>query len=319
MSLYLVTGGAGFIGSNLVGALTRLGERVRVLDDFSTGRRENLEGLSGFELIEGTITDPEMCRSACEGADYVLHQAALPSVPRSVKDPVQSDFVNTFGTLNMLVAARNTGVKRFVLAASSSAYGNTPTLPKHEEMPTCPLSPYAVSKVAAENYCQVFFKCYSLETVCLRYFNIYGPNQDPNSQYGAVIPVFCKHLLGGTRPPVHGDGMQTRDFTYIDDAVEANLNACHAPPVCAGQVLNIGAGGRTSVIAIFEKLRELLGRPDIEPDFTAPREGDVRDSFASIEKAGRFIGYEPKFNIDEGLARAINYYRAVCSKKPVSA
>lgn len=319
MSLYLVTGGAGFIGSNLVRALTDLGERVRVLDDFSTGRRENLEGLQGFDLIEGTITDPEMCRIACDGADYVLHQAALPSVPRSVKDPIQSDFVNTFGTLNMLVAARNAGVKRFVLAASSSAYGNTPTLPKHEEMMPNPMSPYAVSKLAAENYCRAFYSCYGLETVSLRYFNIYGPNQDPNSQYGAVIPVFCRYILEGAQPPVHGDGTQTRDFTYIDDCVQANLKACMAPPDCAGHFLNIGAGGRTSIISIFEKLRILLGRPDIEPRFTPPREGDVKDSYASIEKAAHLIGYEPKYNIEAGLSKAIKYYKAVCAKKPVSA
>jgi len=314
MAHYLVTGGAGFIGSNIVEELLRLGEKVRVLDDFSTGRRENLAGLSGFELVEGSITDEATCRSACDGIDFVLHQAALPSVPRSVKDPVASNKVNVDGTVNLLWAAKNADVQRFVFAASSSAYGDTPTLPKHEGMTPNPLSPYAVSKLAGENYCRAFYTCYGLETVVLRYFNIYGPRQDPESQYGAVIPIFCRDIIKGNSPPIFGDGEQTRDFTFVLDAVQANLKACTAPPECAGRTMNIGAGAQTSIISLFNKLRSLLNRTEIEPVFEAPREGDVRDSFATIELARDLIGYEPRNNIDSGLELAIEYYIEACSE-----
>ncbi|MEP0814143.1 MAG: SDR family oxidoreductase [bacterium] len=313
MAHYLVTGGAGFIGSNIVHELARRGERVRVLDDFSTGRRENLEGAEAdFELVEGSITDFETCRGACEGIDFVLHQAALPSVPRSIIDPVSSTHVNVGGTVNLLHAAVKAGVKRFVFAASSSAYGNTPTLPKHEEMPANPMSPYAVTKLTGEQFCKAFFYCYGLETVALRYFNIYGPRQDPYSQYGAVIPIFCRQIIRGQPAPIHGDGRQTRDFTFVADAVEANLLACSAPPTCAGEVINIGASGRTSVLELFEMLRDLLGRPDAQAEFLEPRAGDVRDSYASIDKAKRLIGYEPRYDIRRGLELAIDYYKRVC-------
>ena len=314
MALYLITGGAGFIGSNIAEELIKRGDNVRILDDFSTGRRVNLEKISTqIDLIEGTITDFETCRLACEGVDYVLHQAALSSVPRSVKDPVMSNEVNVGGIVNMLWAATRAKVKRFVYAASSSAYGDTPTLPKHEGMPSIPQSPYAVSKLAGEQYCNAFYKVYGLETVCLRYFNIYGPKQDPDSVYGAVIPIFCKKLIKGESPSIHGDGNQTRDFTFIADAVQANIKACHAPPSCAGSVMNIGAAGRISILDIFLKLRELLGADQVEPIFTKPRAGDVRDSFASVERANELIGYKPQFDVNSGLELAIGYYRRVCS------
>ncbi len=242
MSLYLVTGGAGFIGSNIVERLVRQGERVRVLDNLSTGKRENLVSwLDRLELIEGDIRDVETVHGAMAGVDYVLHQAALPSVPRSVADPLASHQVNATGTLNVLPAARDAGVKRLVYASSSSVYGDSPTLPKQEEMPTNPISPYAVSKLAGENYCRVFFRVYGLETVCLRYFNVFGPRQDPTSQYAAVIPRFITAMLDGRRPVIYGDGRQSRDFTYIENVVEANLLACQAKDV-AGEVLNIACG-----------------------------------------------------------------------------
>ena len=309
MTQYLVTGGAGFIGSNITEELLRRGERVRVLDDFSTGRRENLAGLNGYELVEGTITDTGTCRDACEGVEFVLHQAALPSVPRSLKDPARSNEVNVVGTVNMLWAAHNAGVRRFVFATSSSVYGDTPTLPKVETMPTNPLSPYAVSKLAGEHYCRVFHQCYGLETVCLRYFNVFGPRQDPNSYYGAVIPVFCKHILHGKRPPIHGDGRQTRDFTYVADAVQANLKACHAPSLCAGGVFNIAAGGSTSVIDLFNFLCSLLDCGKLEPEFVDSRPGDVRDSFADIDLARNMLGYHPEYDVSRGLEQAVSYYK----------
>ena len=312
MAKYLVTGGAGFIGSNIVEELVRRGESVRVLDDFSTGRRENLESINGSEFVEGSITDMNTCEAVCDGIDYVLHQAALPSVPRSLKDPVRSNIVNVTGTVNMLWAAHNAGVKRFIFATSSSVYGNTPILPKIETMTTIPLSPYAVSKLTGEHYCRVFYKCFGLETVSLRYFNVYGPRQDPNSQYGAVIPVFCKSLLAGEKPHIYGDGGQTRDFTYVADAVQANLNACTAPSACAGKVFNIAAGGRTSVIDLLHQIRALLSADDIEPIFSDVRQGDVRDSFADITLAKELIGYEPKYDTRRGLAEAIEYYKRVC-------
>ena len=243
MATYTVTGGAGFIGSNIVAELVRRGENVRVIDNFATGRRENIEPLaSSITLYEGSITDFGLCMDACRGADYVLHQAALPSVPRSVIDPIASNDANVSGTVNMLHASVKSGVNRFVYAASSSAYGNTPALPKHEDMPENPMSPYAASKLAGEHYAKAFFHCYGLETVSLRYFNIYGPAQDPWSQYGAVIPIFCRKLLAGESPEIHGDGLQTRDFTFVADAVNANLLSCEAGAGCAGQVMNVGAG-----------------------------------------------------------------------------
>lgn len=313
MAKYLVTGGAGFIGSNIVEELLKRGEDVRVLDDFSTGRRENLsEFEGGIELMEGSITDYSTCEKACESVTYVLHQAALPSVPRSIDDPVACDRINVGGTVNMLRAAQGAGAKRFVYASSSSVYGDTPELPKHEGMTPAPLSPYAASKLAGEYYCRVFFEVYGLETVSFRYFNIFGPRQDPNSEYGAVIPIFSRHLLRGESPPVHGGGGQTRDFTFVTDAVEANLNACTAPPACAGEVMNIGAGGRKSVLDLFYKLRELFGCEGIDPTTVPPRPGDVRDSYASIEKAGSLIGYSPKYDVETGLELAADYYRKVC-------
>ena len=308
MATYLVTGGAGFIGSNLVRALLARGESVRVLDDLSTGRASNLDDVRGqITFIEGSITDHAKCREAVAGVDYVLHQAALPSVPRSVQDPIASNAVNVDGTLNMLVAARDAGVKRFVYAGSSSAYGNTPTLPKVETMPPQPMSPYAIAKYTGELYCQAFYRLYGLETVVLRYFNIFGPYQDPGSPYSAVIPKFIGALLRGEAPVIHGDGTQSRDFTYIDNAVEANLLACTAPNA-AGEVMNCACGERTDLNMLAALLGEILGR-DIAPRHEAPRAGDVQHSLADMTKARGVLGYAPKVSLREGLKKTAEWYR----------
>ena len=305
---YLVTGGAGFIGSNLVEALLEDGGSVRVLDDFSTGRRENLDGLlGGIELVEGSITDPATCASACEGIEFVLHQAALASVPRSVGDPAASHEACATGTLNMLIAARDAGVSRFVYAGSSSAYGDTPTLPKVESMPASPRSPYAVAKLAGEHYCQAFSLIYGFETVVLRYFNIFGPRQDPSSQYSAVIPLFITKALMGEGPIIDGDGEQTRDFTYVDNAVRANLLACTADAAAvSGEVFNVGCGERISVNRLWEAIREVIG---VELNsITGPaREGDVRDSLASLNKIQGQMGYSVTVSLTEGLRRTVEW------------
>ena len=305
---YLVTGGAGFIGSNIVEVLVEEGASVRVLDNFSTGRRENLaEFLGAIELIEGSITNPATCASVCEGIDFVLHQAALPSVPRSVADPAASHEACATGTLNMLVAARDAGVKRFVYAGSSSAYGDTPTLPKVESMPTLPRSPYAVAKLMGEQYCRVFSLIFGLETVVLRYFNIFGPRQDPASQYSAVIPLFITKALTGESPTIDGDGEQTRDFTYVQNAVRANLLACTADAGdVSGEVFNLGCGERISVNRLWEAIREGTGAT-VEPVSGPAREGDVRDSLASLDKIQTRMGYESTVSLAEGLRRTVEW------------
>ena len=305
---YLVTGGAGFIGSNIVEVLVEEGASVRVLDNFSTGRRENLaEFLGAIELIEGSITNPATCASVCEGIDFVLHQAALSSVPRSVADPAASHEACATGTLNMLVAARDAGVKRFVYAGSSSAYGDTPTLPKVESMPTLPRSPYAVAKLMGEQYCRVFSLIFGLETVVLRYFNIFGPRQDPASQYSAVIPLFITKALTGESPTIDGDGEQTRDFTYVQNAVCANLLACTADAgYVSGEVFNLGCGERISVNRLWEAIQEATGAA-VEPVNGPAREGDVRDSLASLDKIQTRMGYESTVSLAEGLRRTVEW------------
>ncbi|MDF1551788.1 MAG: SDR family oxidoreductase [Deferrisomatales bacterium] len=308
MARYLITGVAGFIGSNLAEALLAAGESVRGLDDFSTGRRENLEGLDGLEFVEGDIRDLETCRAACGGVDFVLHQAALGSVPRSIADPITSNAANVTGTLNLLVAARDAGVRRLVFAASSSAYGDTPTLPKVETMPARPLSPYAITKYAGEEYCRTFTALYGFETVALRYFNVFGRRQDPHSTYAAVIPKFASALLKGQAPEIHGDGEQTRDFTHIANVVQANRKACQAPAEACGQVYNVACGERISLNRLYRRIAELLGS-DVEPHYGPPRPGDVRDSLADIEKARRLLGYVPTHTVEQGLAEAIQWYR----------
>jgi nucleoside-diphosphate-sugar epimerase len=305
---FVVTGGAGFIGSHLVEALLQRGDEVVVLDDFSTGRRENLEPFEGrFTMVEGSITDPAICREAIWGADFVLHQAAVGSVPRSLADPGRSHEVNATGTLNILWAARQAGVRRVVFAASSSAYGDTEELPKHEHMLPRPRSPYAVAKLAGEQYCRAFHASYGLETIALRYFNVFGPRQDPDSRYAAVVPLFITAALTGQRPTIFGDGEQTRDFTYIRNVVDANLKACTAGPEALGEVFNIGAGGRTSINRVWRIVQELTGA-DVEPVHKAPRAGDVRDSLASLERAADALGYSPAIDMKEGMRRTVDWY-----------
>jgi nucleoside-diphosphate-sugar epimerase len=307
---YLVTGGAGFIGSHLVEHLTRRGEEVVVLDDFSTGQRANVEPFLGaIELIEGTLLDPATCARAARGADYVLHQAAVPSVPRSVADPLGSHAACATGTVNMLIAARDANVKRFVYAASSSAYGNTAELPKHEDMLPRPLSPYAVAKYAGECYARAFHVTYGLPTVALRYFNIFGPRQDPNSQYAAAIAKFISSAMRGTTPTIYGDGSQTRDFTFVANAVSANLLACTAPDEANGDVFNVGCGDRVSVNELWRRVQRLVGC-NIEPVYAPRRAGDVRDSLASLEKIERVLGYKPVVDLDEGLRQTVSHFRA---------
>ncbi|MEX2016365.1 MAG: SDR family oxidoreductase, partial [Candidatus Hydrogenedentales bacterium] len=274
---FLVTGGAGFIGSHLIERLLAEKRDVTVLDDFSTGRRENIAPfLHGIRFIEGSISDPAICRKATEGVEFVLHQAALGSVPRSVVDPVTTNDVNANGTLNLLIAAKEAGVQRFVYAGSSSAYGDTKELPKHEGMPPRPRSPYAVAKLTGEQYCTAFFTTYGLETVTLRYFNVFGARQDPTSQYAAVIPLFITAALQNQRPTIYGDGEQTRDFTYISNVVDANLRACSASPAAAGGVFNVGAGAQTTLNELWRQIRKLTGAT-VDPIYAPVRAGDVRD------------------------------------------
>ncbi len=299
---FLVTGGAGFIGSHLVERLLAEGASVRVIDDFSTGKRENLAPfLDRIDLHEATIIDPDACATACADIDYVFHQAALSSVARSVENPTTSHHVCASGTLNMLVAAHAAGVRRLVYAGSSSAYGNTATLPKIETMSSIPLSPYAVAKLAGEHYVQVFPGLFGLETAVLRYFNVFGPRQDPASIYSAVIPLFITAALEGRAPTINGDGGQTRDFTYIDNVVQANLLAATAPPEgVSGEVFNVGCGGRISVTGLWNAIQEALG-VRIDPTFGPGRPGDVRDSLADLTKIHERLGYEAKVSLTEGL------------------
>lgn len=306
---YLVTGGAGFIGNHLVRHLLELGHAVRVLDNLSTGKRDNIaEVLDRITFVQGDLTDPEAVRRSVEGVDYVLHQAALPSVPRSVADPITSDFNNTRGTLELLVAARDAGVKRVVQACSSSAYGDTPTLPKVETMKRAPLSPYACSKAAGELYGCAFHATYGLEYVGLRYFNVFGPRQDPASQYAAVLPKFITAYMRDETPTVFGDGTQSRDFAYIDNVIDANLKACTAPRA-AGHVFNIACGERIDLLAVLDLLAEIFGKR-IEPSFAPARPGDVKHSLADITLARELLGYEPLVHFAEGLRRTVEWYRA---------
>ncbi|MGQ0560348.1 MAG: SDR family oxidoreductase [Gemmatimonadota bacterium] len=307
---YLVTGGAGFIGSHLVEHLVKRGDEVVVLDDFSTGRRANLDAFrADIELIEGTLLDPAVCARGARGADYVLHEAAVPSVPRSVADPLGSHQACATGTVNMLIAARDAKVRKFVYAASSSAYGDTAELPKHENMVARPLSPYAVAKYAGEGYCRAFHTSYGLKTVALRYFNIFGPRQDPSSQYAAAIAKFISCALTGTPPAIYGDGEQTRDFTFVANAVEANLLACVAPDEANGAVFNVGCGDRISVNQLWQKIQGMVGC-SLEAVRAPRRSGDVRDSLASLEKIARVLGYRPVVGLEDGLRRTIHYFRS---------
>jgi nucleoside-diphosphate-sugar epimerase len=314
MSNYLVTGGAGFIGSHLSEELVRRGHRVRVADSLITGKRSNLDHIPGIEFVEGDLADLSFAKKVAEGCEYVLHQAAIPSVPRSVKDPITSNRANVDATLNMLVAARDAGAKRLVFAASSSAYGDTPTLPKHEGMPTNPLSPYALQKVVGEQYLQMFTRLYGLETVSIRYFNVFGPRQDPSSPYSGVISVFATALLENRPPEIYGDGEQTRDFTYVANVVDGVLRACDAPQA-SGEIINVATGGRISLNKLFYAMRDLVGGT-LEPTYTDPRKGDVRDSQADIRKAEAILGYEPVVSFADGLARTIAWYRAAGAATP---
>ena len=305
---YLVTGGAGFIGSNTVDELVQRGHSVVVLDDLSAGKDDNLAEIRGkITLIKGSITDIETVRKAMHEAEYVLHLGARTSVPRSVKDPLETNRINIEGTLNVLVAAKEMKVKRVVFAASSSAYGETPTLPKVETMQPEPISPYGVSKYVGELYGAAFLKCYGLETVSLRYFNIFGPRQDPSSPYSGVLAKFCTAFLEDTRPVVFGDGEQTRDFTFVDNAVHANLLACEALDV-AGKVFNVGCGDRISLNQVLAALQKITGKP-LEAKYDPPREGDIRDSQADISEARKLLGYEPQVGFEQGLQITFDWYR----------
>jgi len=310
MALYLITGIGGFIGSSLARELLQRGEQVRGVDNFSTGRRENLTQILGrIDFREADLLDLDAMKSACTSVDYVLHQAAIPSVPKSVLDPLGSNRANVDGTLNLLVAARDAKVKRVVYAASSSAYGDTPTLPKHEAMTPDPISPYAVAKLASERYMISFYRCYGLETVALRYFNIFGPRQDPSSTYSGVLARFITMMLGGKQPTIFGDGEQSRDFTYIDNAVEANLLACKAPAAqSAGKVFNIATGRRITLNETFKLLQNLTSYSG-SPIYGDERGGDIKHSLADISSAEKNIGYKPKVNFEDGLKRTVDWYR----------
>jgi len=308
----LVTGGAGFIGSHLVRGLLKRGDHVRVLDDLSTGKRENLAEIAGeVEMLEGDVRDPETCSAACAGMDAVSHQAALGSVPRSVEDPATTHEVNVNGTLNVLLAARERGVKRFVFASSSSVYGDAPERVKVEELPARPLSPYAVSKLAGEAYTVVFNRVYGLETVALRYFNVFGPRQDPESMYAAVVPRFATRLLGGERPVIFGDGEQSRHFTYVDNVVLANLLALECPPRAWGRAYNVACGRAISLNELFSVMQRAVGGKAIEirPVHEPPRQGDVRDSLASVDAAKQALGYAPAVDVATGIRWTVEWYR----------
>ena len=308
MASYLVTGGAGFIGSHLAEELLRRGHTVRVVDSLITGKRQNLEVLKGVEFLEGDLADQDVAERAVKGMEYVLHQAAIPSVPRSVKDPITSNRANIDASLNTLVAARDGGVKRLVYAGSSSAYGDTPTLPKREDMPTAPLSPYALQKLVAEQYGQMFTKLYGFETVTIRYFNVFGPRQDPGSPYSGVISLFATSLLEGRQPVIYGDGEQTRDFTYIANVVDGVLRAVEAPQA-AGEVINVATGGRISLNELLRTMQAIVGS-SVKPIYKDGRAGDVRDSQADISKARELLGYVPKVSLEEGLTHTLAWARA---------
>jgi nucleoside-diphosphate-sugar epimerase len=308
MSNFVVTGGAGFIGSNIVEELLKQGHRVKVIDNLSTGYEKNLDSMKEkVEFVQGDITDLELLKKEFAGFDYVLHQAALCSVPRSVNDPIKSNVSNTDGTLNVLVAARDSGIKRVVYASSSSVYGEAAAEYKVETLPISPLSPYALTKYAAERYTQLFYKIYGLETVCLRYFNVFGPKQDPNSEYSAVIPLFINLMLKGESPVILGDGEQSRDFTYVANNVQANILAA-TMKTGAGEVMNIACGASTTLNELVRLINVELGT-DIKPIYKESRTGDIKHSKANIDKAKELIGYEPKINFEDGLKETIKWYK----------
>jgi len=306
----LVTGVAGFIGRSLAAALLNAGETVRGVDNFITGLRSNLEGLEQMEFVEGDLTDPAFCAGVCQGVEIIFHEAALASVPRSVEDPVGTNLHCVDATLNLLVAAREAGVRRIVYAGSSSAYGDTPTLSKREDMLPDPISPYAVAKLAGENYMRSFSRVYGMETVTLRYFNVFGPYQDPSSHYSGVLAVFCRKMIRGEQPTIYGDGEQSRDFTYIDNVVQANFLAASAPAdKVSGTVMNAATGSRITLNDTFALLCELTGYSG-QPAYEPPRSGDIRDSLADIGLAASLIGYKPQVDFKEGLRRTVAWYRA---------
>ena len=310
---FLVTGGAGFIGSHIVEALAKRGKKVRILDNFSTGKMENIEDFfkkynnrNSLEVIKGDLRDKNTVDNAVKDVDYIFHLGALTSVSRSVEDTITTSEVNIIGTLNILNAAKSSGVKRVIYASSSSAYGDSPKLPKKEEMETNPLSPYAVSKLACEDYCKVFKHLYGLETVILRYFNVFGPRQDPDSQYAAVIPKFIKMVLNNNKPTIYGDGEQTRDFTYIDNVVDANLQALKKNGIL-GEVFNIACGEKITINRLVKEIGDILNR-DVNPIYSEPRKGDVRDSIADISKAKNLLGYKPKIGFRKGLENTVRFF-----------
>ncbi len=309
---YLVTGGAGFIGSNLAEALLQRGDDVVVLDNFSTGLRHNLNSFwqfgDQFQLVEGDLRDLDTCREACKGVDYVLHQGALGSVPRSIAHPLTTNENNVTGTLNIFIAARDEGVKRVVFASSSSVYGNSKQLPKVETMIPAPISPYAASKNICEMYGRIFYELYGIEIIALRYFNVFGRRQDPNSAYAAVIPLFVKALMHGERPKIFGDGLQSRDFSYVDNVIEANILASRAPGEACGKVFNIACGQRTTLIDLYHKICDLLDI-HVEPEYAPNRPGDVKHSLADISLAQKHLGYEAKYDVFTGLELAIDWYK----------
>ena len=310
MDTFLVTGAAGFIGRSIAAELLRQGKRVRGIDNFSTGKRENLRGLEAMDFIEADINDAAAVSQACREVECIFHEAAIPSVPRSVEDPITSNYAGVSGTVQLLVAAKDARVRRVVYAGSSAVYGNTPTLPKFEEMPPNPISPYAVSKLAGEYYLKSFTRVYGLETVTIRYFNVFGPYQDPTSHYSGVLAVFCRRMLAGEQPTIFGDGEQSRDFTYIDNVVHANLLAAAAPAEkVSGQMMNTATGSRITLNETFRILRELTGYSG-QPAYDAPRAGDIRDSLADIRLAGELLGYAPIVDFREGLRRTVAWYRS---------
>jgi UDP-glucose 4-epimerase len=318
MANYLVTGGAGFIGSHLVDRLVDLGHRVRVLDDFSTGKRSNLAGVAGrIELIEGDLRDPDRCREACNDIEIVFHQAAIPSVPKSVRNPRSSHEVNVNGTFNLLLAAWEQRCRRVIYAASSSAYGDSEVSPKREDMRPIPQSPYAVQKLTGEIYCRAFAACYNLQTLSLRYFNVFGPRQDPASEYAAAIPAFVTSIVRDEPPTVYGDGEQTRDFTSIENVIHGNLLAADAP-VAEGEVVNLACGNSISINHLVARINVLLGK-NVVPLHTESRPGDVRHSTADIRLVRSLLGFEPCVDFDEGLQRAIDHYQSLCGGEAPSA
>lgn len=316
MAKFLVTGGAGFIGSNLVKALLASGDSVRVMDNLATGRLSNIEPLLGqIDFQQTDLADLSACRQAVDGVDYILHHGAIPSVPRSVDDPLKTNNANINGTLNLLIAARDAKIKRVIYAASSSAYGDSPVMPKVETMENRPKSPYAIQKLVGEMYCQNFSALYGLETICLRYFNVFGPQQDPCSVYSAVIPLFIKAILQDHSPTIFGDGLTSRDFTYVDNNVQSNILACAAPRTAVGEIINIACGYEISLNQLAEKINQQLGK-NIPVKYAAERAGDVKHSLADIRKAEKLLGYKPLVSFDAGLAKTIEFYKTDSSDSP---